>query len=78
MKTDVILSIPSPTWKRAVDFATQLGHDLERDVLAPAILEYVKIQADVGGYSTGRCSACNATTVDGECLECGWTKGIRG
>lgn len=72
MKTDVLLSIPEPMWRRALEFATRTGHDIEREVVIPAVLEYVKVQADVRGYKLGRCAACNVTTVDSECLECGW------
>lgn len=78
MLKDVVVSIPSTMWARALEFAGQAGHDVERDVVVPAVLEYVKIQADIARRNFDRCSACNATSVDGECLECGWTAGIRG
>ena len=71
MRNDVVVSMPSAMWRRAVELASRMGHDLERDVLTPAVLDYVKIQVEVTGGSLGRCSACNATTVDDECLDCG-------
>lgn len=72
MKRDVIMSVPSPLWTHASQLAAELGHHLDRDVVEPALLDYVRIQAEVLGRVLGRCSACNATTLDGECVECGW------
>jgi hypothetical protein len=69
----VTVAVPSPMWRRAAEFAAEAGHSLDRDVWTPALLEYIKIQADLGGYKLGKCAACNVTTVDGECVECGWT-----
>jgi len=72
MKRDVVVAMPSPMWAHALGLASELGHDLERDVIQPALLEYVKIQADLRGRRLARCPACNATTLEGECLSCGF------
>lgn len=69
----VTVAVPSVMWRRAREFAAAAGHCLDRDVLAPVLLEYVKLQADLRGHKLEKCAACNVSTVDGECLECGWT-----
>lgn len=69
----VTAAVPFVMWRRATEFAAEAGHSLDRDVLVPALLEYIKIQADLGGRKLGKCAACNVTTIDGECVECGWT-----
>jgi hypothetical protein len=71
-KMDISVSVPEVLWKRAVQFALEGGHDIERDVLVPALFEYVKVQADARGREIGRCSSCNNLTIEGQCLECGW------
>jgi len=70
----VTVAVPVVMWRRAMEFAAEGGHCLDRDVLAPALLEYVKLQAELRGQKLGKCAACNVTAVDGECLECGWTR----
>ena len=67
----VTVAVPSAMWRRAVELAAEAGHCLDRDVLVPALLEYVKLQADLRGHRRSKCAACYATTVDGECAECG-------
>lgn len=56
-------------WERAQRYAGEAGHDVARDVVGSALLEYVKVQAEVRGETVGRCSACNATTIDRVCLD---------
>ena len=69
----VTVAVPSTMWRRATQLAAEAGHCLDRDVLTPVLLEYVKIQAELRGHKLDKCHACDVTTVDGECLECGWT-----
>jgi hypothetical protein len=72
-KVDAVLAFPAPLWRLARECALAEGHDIERDILAPALLEYLKIQAEARGITLSRCPACNATTIEGECVECGRT-----
>lgn len=69
----VTVYIAPSLWEQANTYAGKAGHDIQRDVVAPALLEYAKVQADARGDKMGRCGACNATTIDGQCLDCGWT-----
>lgn len=69
----VTVAVPSALWDKASKLAAEAGHCLDSDVLGPALLDYIKVQAAVRGYTLGKCAACNVTTVEGECVECGWT-----